>query len=56
MEQKLTKILKNHILNMKQNIKKKMVELDITPTPKINALFQFIYDYKQIQVTKQDIA
>ena len=56
MERKLTKILNNHILHMKQNIKKKMVELDITPTPKINALFQFIYDYKQIQVTKQDIA
>jgi len=56
MERKLTKILNNHILQMKQNIKKKMLELDITPTPEINALFQFIYDYKQITLTKQDIA
>ena len=55
MERQLTKLIENHISQMKQNIKTKMEELNIPPTPEINALFQYIYDYEKLEITKKDI-
>ena len=55
MERKLTKLVNNYISQMKKDIKQKMDELNIDQTPKMNALFQYIYDYKKLVITKQDI-
>ena len=55
MERKLTKIVNSYISNMKDEIKKKMVSLNISQNADINALFQFIYDYPKMEITKKDI-
>ena len=56
MEKRLTKIVNSYISTFKSEIQKKSSELDMTPTPQLNDLFQFIFDYPQMEISKNDIA
>ena len=52
MERKLTHLINKYMFEFKQNIKNKMTELNIEHTEHIKSLFQFIYDYDHLVITK----
>ena len=55
MERKLTHLINKYMFEFKQNIKNKMTELNIEHTEHIKSLFQFIYDYDHLVITKEHL-
>jgi hypothetical protein len=54
MDTRLQKKLENYIKDFKDNIRVKAIELGLNDDNNLNALFQYIYDYQHIEITKED--
>jgi len=56
MEKRLNTIIENHTIKFKDNIRNKIIEIDITTDKeKINELLEYIYDYGKLTFTKDDL-
>ena len=53
MDRKINKKIESYILEFKDNIKKKAIELD-SNNKEISQLIQYIYDYERLILTKED--
>jgi hypothetical protein len=54
MDTRLQKKLENYIKDLKDNIRVKAIELGLNDDNNLNPLFQYIYDYQHIEITKED--
>jgi len=54
MEKRLNKKIDEYITTFKDDIKNKMVELELSDDPSIHNLIQFIYNYEKFQIVKDD--
>jgi hypothetical protein len=54
MESRLQKKFENYIKDFKDNIREKAIQLGINETSSLNALFQYIYNYEHIEISKED--
>lgn len=53
MEKKLNKIAENYVTKFKNDIKQKMIDLDLDKT-KINEMLVYVYDYERLIFSKED--
>ena len=53
MEKKLNKVIENYILEFKDNIRLKLIELNIENKDKANQLIEYIYDYDRLILSKE---
>jgi hypothetical protein len=54
MDTRLQKKVENYIKDFKDNIREKAIQLGINETNNLNTLFQYIYDYEHLEITKED--
>lgn len=55
MEKRLNKKVQTYTLDMKNDIKQWIISNDILEKDNMNDLMSFIYDYKDLEITKDDI-
>jgi len=55
MEKQLNKQIDSYLVQFKTDISKKMSELRFEEKQKINELIEFIYEYKRLQLEKEDV-
>tara|TARA_B110000967_G_scaffold207954_1_gene258650 strand:- start:309 stop:821 length:513 start_codon:yes stop_codon:yes gene_type:complete len=56
MERRLNKKIEVYILEIKNNIRDKINELNFTEKDKINDLLEYIYDYERLQFYQEDLS
>lgn len=54
MEKRLNKLIENYITSFKDEIKSKTIDIDFENKQKVNELFEFVYDYNRLTLTKED--
>jgi hypothetical protein len=54
MEKRLNKLIENYITAFKDEIKSKTIDIDFEDKQKVNELFEFVYDYNRLTLTKED--
>lgn len=54
MERRINKKIENYISEFKDNVKEKAEQLELTNDPQLRQLFQYIYDYERLALTKED--
>jgi hypothetical protein len=54
MEKRLNKKMEEYILQFKDNIKNKLLEINFSEKDKMNELLGFVYDYNRLVFTKDD--
>jgi hypothetical protein len=54
MDVRLQNKLETYITDFKNNIRDKAIQLGIDETKHLNSLFQYIYDYEHLEITKED--
>jgi len=54
MEKKINKRISEYFSEFKDNIREKATQLGVTKNENINPLFQYIYDYERLVLTKDD--
>jgi hypothetical protein len=53
MEKRLNKVIETYITNFKNDIKNKVVDLDVEKT-KLNDILEYIFDYNRLTFSKED--
>ncbi len=56
MERRLNKKIEVYTLEIKNNIRNKITELNFTEKDKINDLLEYIYDYERLQFQSEDLS
>jgi len=54
MEKRLNKKITSYVTSFKDDIRKKMTELDFTEKTKINEILEYVYDYERLVMLKDD--
>jgi len=54
MEKRIEKKINSFMTSYKENIKNKIIELELTNNPECNNLIQFIYDQENLKLSKED--
>jgi hypothetical protein len=54
MEKKINKIFEDYIVQFKDDLKKKIIELDFATNEKVNALLEYLNEYEKIVIKKED--
>ena len=54
MEKKMNKIIETYLTTFKDNIKSKLIELNLEEKTKTNELLEFVYDYDRLVVSNDD--
>jgi len=55
MEKQLNKQIEQYIIKFKDDIRSKITEFDFDEKKKINDLIEFVYEYKKLQLEKEDV-
>jgi len=55
MEKQLNKQIELYIVKFKDDVRSKITELDFDEKKKINDLVEFVYEYKKLQLEKDDV-
>ena len=55
MEKQINKQIEAYLVEYKKNISEKIANLDFEEKQKINELVEFIYEYKRLQLEKEDV-
>jgi len=54
MEKRINKIIETYVIEFKDNIRKKMSNLEFDAKDKVNDLLEYIYDYERLTLVKDD--
>ena len=54
MEKRINKSIETYIVEFKDNIRKKIDELQIEEKTKVNELLEYVYDYQRLAMSKDD--
>jgi len=55
MEKRINKIIEVYITSFKDNLKNKISEINIRDNSKTNELFEYIYDYERLSLSKEEL-
>ena len=55
MERKLNKIIENYVIDLKNNVRDKIISLNMPESSKVNELIEHIYEHKRLQLSKDDL-
>lgn len=56
MEKRINKYIESYTITFKDNLKSKIVELDIQEKSKVNDLLEYIYDYERLVIQKDELS
>lgn len=54
MEKRVNKTIETYVVNFKNDVRKKIDELEIENKEKVNELLEYIYDYQRLSMSKDD--
>jgi hypothetical protein len=54
MENRLNKVIETYIISFKDNIKKKVLDLNFENKTHVNELLEYVYDYTRLSLSKED--
>uniref|UniRef100_A0A6C0JKX5 Uncharacterized protein n=1 Tax=viral metagenome TaxID=1070528 RepID=A0A6C0JKX5_9ZZZZ len=55
MEKRINKKIESYVTLFKDDVRKKITELEFDEKPKINELLEFVYDYERLSLIKDDL-
>lgn len=56
MEKRINQLLEKYLIQFKDNIKKKVAELDFEEKSKTNELLEYVYEYERLVLVKEDFS
>lgn len=55
MERKLNKIIETYVIDLKNQVRTKILQLNFHEADKVNELVEYVYEYNRLQLTKDDL-